>query len=174
MGEEPMVGVDTLAITVGVGPSAENSKNETFLKSVEFTGVENLVAALGMHSDVPTEDKLVVLLSFMGGPVLFWKLNAEASLGYSGIGSAVVKPCGIAGTYGRGGKELVVSHDDHFPLIDMMESISREDLAAVLTEIVVERATSLRFDLCVGKGAPTTDLSALIDAARMPWMKKHS
>ena len=39
--EEPMVGVDTVAITVGVGPSAENSKNETFLKSVEFTGVEN-------------------------------------------------------------------------------------------------------------------------------------
>ena len=27
--------------------------------------------------------------------------------------SAVVKPCGIQGTYGRGGKELVVSHDDH-------------------------------------------------------------
>ena len=29
--------------------------------------------------------------------------------------SAVVKPCGIAGTYGRGGKELVVNHDDHVP-----------------------------------------------------------
>merc|ERR1719236_383160 len=106
-----MVGVDTLAIAVG----ASESFNETLMRAVEFTGVENQVAALAMHSDVSITDKRVVLLSsmgttyrhplpFMGGPILFWKLNAEAYLGDSGIGSAVVKPCGLDGTYGRGGK----------------------------------------------------------------------
>ena len=29
------------------------------------------------------------------------------------VSSAVVKPCGLGGTYGRGGKELVVNHDDN-------------------------------------------------------------
>ena len=53
-------------------------------------------------------------------------------------------------------------------------AVSREDLAAVLTEIIVERATNLRFDLCVGGGTPTTDLSALLDSARSPWLRKHS
>ena len=41
---------------------------------------------------------------------MFWKLNAEAFLGASGIPSAVVKPCGIEGTYGRGGKQLLVGY----------------------------------------------------------------
>ena len=35
---EPMAGVDTLAITVGAAPF---SRNETLIKAVEFTGVEN-------------------------------------------------------------------------------------------------------------------------------------
>lgn len=168
--EEPMAGIDTLAITVGVV-----SNNETLIKAVEFTGVENQVAALAMHSDVSLNDKRVILLSSMGTtysgyPISFWKLNAETFIGYSGIGSAVVKPCGLGGSYGRGGKKLVVNHDDN---LSVNQEISREDVAAVLTEIIVERATSLRFDLCVSKGAPTTDLSALLDAARMPWMKNH-
>ena len=39
----------------------------------------------------------------------------QAFLGSSGVGSAIVKPCGIEGTYGRGGKELQVGHDDELP-----------------------------------------------------------
>lgn len=173
-----MSGVDTVAITVGVGFSL----NASVMKAVEFFGVENQVAALATYSNVSMDDKRVVLLSsmettnphplpFEGGPVLFWKLNAEASVGYSGIRSAIVKPCGIEGTYGRGGKQLLVGHDDNLPA-GRSGAISREDLAAVMAEVIAERSSNLRFDLCVGKGAPTTDLGALINSARMPWMKE--
>jgi hypothetical protein len=44
----------------------------------------------------------------MGGPVLFWKL--EVFLGASGVPSTGVKPCGIEGTRGEGGKQLLVGH----------------------------------------------------------------
>ena len=100
---------------------------------------------------------------------MFWKLNAEAFLGASGIPNTVVKPCGLDATYGRGGKQLLVGHDDKLPHDGM---ISREDLAAVMLEAIVERAVGLRFDLCVGNGAPTTDLAKLIKGARYPWDKR--
>ena len=90
----------------------------------------------------------------------------QAFLGYSGIPSAIVKPCGLDATYGRGGKELLVGHDDNLPRNGM---ISREDTAAVMLEAVASRASGLRFDLCVGNGAPTTDLAKLIDGARYKW-----
>ena len=99
---------------------------------------------------------------------MFWKLNAEAFLGSSGIPNAIVKPCGLDATYGRGGKQLLVGHDDKLPRDGM---ISREDVAAVMLEAIASRASGLRFDLCVGNGAPTTDLAALLDHARYPWDK---
>ena len=101
---------------------------------------------------------------------MFWKLNAEAFLGSSGIPNAIVKPCGLDATYGRGGKQLLVGHDDKLPHNGM---ISREDLAAVLTEAVASRTSGLRFDLCLGApdGKPTTDLPKLLDDARYPWAK---
>jgi hypothetical protein len=37
---------------------------------------------------------------YMGGEVLFWKLNAEAFVAAHAVGSTIVKPCGIEGTYG--------------------------------------------------------------------------
>jgi len=178
--EAPMAGVDTVAICVSVGG---HTTNQTVMKAVEFIGVENQVAALAMHSDVAMGDKRVVLLSsmettnphplpFEGGRVLFWKLNAEAFLGSSGIGSSIVKPCGIEGAYGRGGKELIVGHNDKLKGI-MSSVISRADVAAVMVQTIIDRDTSLRFDLCVGKGAPTTDLAALLNTARNAWLKKH-
>jgi uncharacterized protein YbjT (DUF2867 family) len=167
-------GVDALAIAVGVGFRA----NASVQKAVEFTGVESQVAALAGSGGAAVGSKRVVLCSsmgttdphpapFEGGPILFWKLNAEAMLGASGVPSTVVKPCGIEGTYGRGGKELVVGHDDALPMTH--GAISRADLAAVMLEALVAKATGLRFDLCVGPGKPTTDLKALLDAARWPW-----
>ena len=53
-------------------------------------------------------------------------------------------------------------------------AVSRADVAAVMVEAIVERATNLRFDLCVGKGAPTTDLAALLNSARQAWMRKKN
>ena len=175
---EPMKGMDTVAITVGY-----EGKNSTLMKAVEFTGVENQAASLAQASgSAALADKRVVLCSsmattdphplpFMGGPVLFWKLNAEASLQNMGIGSAIVKPCGIEGTYGRGGKQLLVGHDDQLP---HMGEISREDTAAVMLEAVASRASDLRFDLCVGNGAPTTSLPKLLDDARYKWQVKKA
>ena len=101
---------------------------------------------------------------------MFWKLNAEAFLGSSGIPSTIVKPCGLEATYGRGGKELLVGHDDNLPR-DGNAMISREDTAAVMLEAVASRASGLRFDLCVGNGAPTTNLPKLLDDARYKWGK---
>merc|ERR1712176_878472 len=102
-----------------------------------------------MHSDVAMGDKRVVFLSsaattnphpspFEGGPTLFWKLNAEAFLGAAGMGSAIVKPCGIEGTYGRGGKQLIVGHNDKFQG-NRAGAISREDVAAVMVQAIMDR-----------------------------------
>jgi len=166
-------GVDTLAIAIGASFRA----NKTLQKAIEFTGVENQVAALAKATG-ELDGKRVVLCSsmattnphpspFEGGSLLFWKLKAEAFLGGAGIGHTIVKPCGIEGTYGRGGKELIVGHDDALPA--SAGAISRADLAAVMVEAVVERPANLRFDLCIGRGSPTTDLRALLKSAEWPW-----
>ena len=170
-----MKGVNTLAIAVGSPFTA----NKTLQKAIEFTGVENQVAALAASDGALSEKRVIFCSSmattnphpspFEGGPVLFWKLNAEAFLGSAGIGNTIVKPCGIEGTYGRGGKELTVGHDD---ALRIAGAISRADLAAVMVEAVVQRPTQLRFDLCVGDGPPTTDLSALLKTAQWPWGKR--
>ena len=98
-------------------------------------------------------------LPFMGGSVLFWKLNAEAYIGYAGVGAVVVKPCGLTDG-AKGGKELTVGHND---VVDISGGvITRADVAAVMAEAVARRSRDLRFDLCVGKGAPTTDLGAVL------------
>ena len=166
-------GVDTVAIAVG----APGGSDEDEQKAIEFIGVENQVKALVASGSSPMSENRVVLCSsmgttdpnpkpFMGGPILFWKLNAEAFLMSSGIGNVIVKPCGIEGKYGPGEKELIVGHDDTLPHYG---AISRLDVARVMAEAVAERASGLRFDICIGKGEPTTDLSALLVAARWPW-----
>ena len=164
-------GVDTVAIAVGVGGGV----NKTVEKAVEFIGVENQVAAL--MNGTSSSDPRVVLCSsmmttdpkplpFMGGSVLFWKLNAEAYIGYAGVGAVVVKPCGLTDG-AKGEKELTVGHND---VVDISGGvITRSDVAAVMTEAVARRSRDLRFDLCVGKGAPTTDLGAVLESAREPW-----
>jgi len=170
-------GMDTIAIAVGASPFS----NASLQKAIEFSGVVNQVMSLAKASTNATAlaQKQVVLCSSMGttepnpkpyegGGVLFWKLNAEAFLGSSGIGATIVKPCGIEGAYGRGGKQLVVGHGDDLPI---SSSISREDLAAVMVEAVAIRARDLRFDLCVGKGPPTKDLTKLLEHARWSWEK---
>ena len=177
-------GIDTVAVTTAVGGAGFS--NDTLTKLVEFNGVENQAAAL-VAGAADVSKKFLVLCSASGtgvspfgptpshGPpaflkdIMWWKLNAEAFLGATGIPNTVVKPCGLDATYGRGGKQLLVGHDDKLPHDGM---ISREDLAAVMLEAIVERAVGLRFDLCVGNGAPTTDLAKLIKGARYPWDKR--
>lgn len=106
----PMAGVDVVAIAVGVrgGPM----QSSQMARLVEFVGVQNQVAALmAGGGGRGRRAKRVVLCSSMGttdpkgavggGDVLFYKLNAEAFLGASGIGARSNR--GLVGRGGRGG-----------------------------------------------------------------------
>ena len=59
--------------------------------------------------------------------------QAEAFLAASGVSSVSVKPCGIEGTYGRGGKQMLVGHDDVLHGGSSAGAISREDVAVRLS-----------------------------------------
>lgn len=168
--------ITTVAIAVGHPSGA--SKEE--VKEIEFTGVENQIAALG-NGSIPLSDLRVVFCSsgattnphppaFEGGSSLFWKLNAEAFVGSCGIGATIVKPCGL--NMGEPSKHrLVVGHDDKLPFPGAMVSIARSDVARVMAEATVRRTSGLRFDLCSGVGGkPTTDANDVLLAARWPWM----
>lgn len=168
----PARGVDTLAIAVGAGEGSDE-------RAVEFGGVENQLAALAQNRapNGSLDHLRVVLCSsagttdpvpapFKGGSILFWKLNAEAFLGASGVGATVVKPCGLLdGPPGRA--QLVVGHDDAWA--GEAFTVARADVAAIMAEAVVERSRGLRFALCNGPGLPGTDLAGLLNRARWPW-----
>lgn len=168
-----MEGVSSVAIAVGAGPSSSPELQH----AIEFTGVQNQVRALAAGGGAASAAELrVVLCSSMGttapnpkpyegGSILFWKLNAEAFLGASGVGSVVVKPCGLSGS---STKTLLVGHDDAL-LQTRPPLVSRENVAAVMAEAVARRSAGLRFDLCSKEGPPTTDLGALLTAAAEPW-----
>jgi len=168
------LGVDTVAIAAGAG--AGTPKKEE--KAIEFTGVENQVRAL-VANVTSLRSLQVVLCSsmgttnpnpppFEGGSTLFWKLNAEAFLGFSGVPSAIVKPCGL-GTGPGGQHTLGVGHDDELPGVEF--TVNRADVAAVMAEAVVQRS-AVRFLLCDKLlGRPTTDMAALLREAEWPWQQ---
>ena len=103
--------------------------------------------------------------------MLFYKLNAEAFLGASGVPAAVVKPCGLGN--GEGGQQqLLTGHDDAMLTTVHPPMVARADVARVMVQALVERQAGLRFDLCASlRGDPTTDdeLGALLDSARWDW-----
>ena len=165
-----MVGVDAVLIAVGASPDA----TPEVAKAVEVGGVQNTATALYRAGGTQA-----VLCSSMGttspdpdpaegGSILFWKLNAEASLLAADLRVAVVKPCGL-GTNEGGQRNLTVGQDD--TLLDDLRVpiVPRADVARVMIETLFHGAPKLRFDLCATlTGAPTTDLSALLDEARYP------
>lgn len=168
-------GMDTVAIAAGVSGFGPGNAS----RAVEFDGVENTVAAFALPN-ANSADLRVVLCSSMGttqpspkpmegGDILFWKLNAEAFLGASGIGTTVVKPCGLIDGP-RGSNALLVGHDDTL-LSTRPPTVSRADVAAVMAEAIVERASGLRFDLCSKAGPPTKDLKGLLATARYAWAR---
>lgn len=168
-------GVNTVAIAVGSPYGA--SKNE--VKNIEFTGVENQLAALGNGSSSLSDLRVVFCSSgqttnpnppaFEGGVSLFWKLNAEAFIGGTGIGATIVKPCGL-NTNAPSKHRLVVAHDDKLPFPGVLESVSLKDVARVMAEATAQRTRNLRFDLCGGLGGkPTVDPNEVLLAARLPW-----
>lgn len=175
---EAFHGVTTVAIAVGSPYDA--SKEE--VKDIEFYGVENQLAALANGSS-PLADLRVVFCSsgattnpnppaFEGGVSLFWKLNAEAFIGSSGIGATIVKPCGL-NTNEPSKHRLVVGHDDKLPFPGAMVSVSLKDVARVMAEATVRQTSHLRFDMCSGVGGkPTTDANDVLVSAQWSWQHK--
>jgi uncharacterized protein YbjT (DUF2867 family) len=173
-------GVATVAICVGV----TGSEPAAVQRAVEFAGVENTVAALGQVGNVAhfgLASLRAVFLSSMGttlpspgkeqgGGILFWKKSAEAFVGSSGLGATIVKPCGLPDGMAGQNSTLLVGHDDTL-LSTAPPIVSRDDVAAVMAQAVVERSSSLRFDLCSTPGPPPPSMAALLEKARWPWQR---
>ena len=161
-------GVDAVLVAVGASPS----DTPAVAKAIEVDGVENTARAIYASKGAAGQ---VVLCSSMGttlpspdprqgGSILFYKLNAEASLLAADVNSVVVKPCGLS-LSPAGQSDLLVGQDDS--LLNLtVPVVARADVARVMIEATVRREAQLRFDLCARRGAPTTDLGALLDAAR--------
>jgi len=148
------------------------------MRAVEFDGVEHQVAALAQQNARALPSLRVVLCSsmgttdpkpapFKGGSVLFWKLNAEAFLLGSGVGSTIVKPCGLssgeAGMHGLG-----VSHNDDLPSPGTF-LVARADVARVMREAVIERSAG-----DVSETFPIESLPRHSAAASCPWHARDS
>jgi polyhydroxybutyrate depolymerase len=174
---ESFRGVKTVLCAVGASPGM----NATLQQAVEFTGVENQIAALtaGNPGVEPTELTFVLCSSmgttdptpkpYEGGPILFWKLNAEAFLGSCGVTAVVVKPGGLLdGPQGK--STLVVGHDDKLLASVSPPTVTRADVAAVMVAAAAERS-NLRFGL-VSKPGPPGDMHALLQSARWPWDRR--
>ncbi len=175
---ESFRGVKTVLCAVGAGPGM----NATMQKAVEFTGVENQIKALTAgNPGVTPADLTFVLCSSMGttnpnpapyegGPILFWKLNAEAFLGSSGVTAIVVKPGGLVDGP-AGNSTLVVGHDDVLLATVSPPIVTRADVAAVMVAAAAERS-NLRFGL-VSKPGPPGDMRQLLQSARWSWERRE-
>jgi len=171
------LGVDTLVLlaAAGMGNTIEEQK------AIEFDAVVDSVVALGQEANIGDgdDDLRVVLCSSMGttrfsgdnfGQILFWKLNAEAFLASSGLGTTIVKPCGLTNDAG-GNATLLVGHHDSISINKdgNRYPVTRADVAAVMAQAVVSRSEGLRFDLCSEPGPGTTDLDGLLEGSRWEW-----
>lgn len=175
---EAFRGVKTVLCAVGAGAGM----NATMQKAVEFTGVENQIRALtaGNPGVAPAELTFVLCSSmgttdpnpapYEGGPILFWKLNAEAFLGSSGVTAIVVKPGGLVDGP-AGNSTLVVGHDDVLLGTVSPPVVARADVAAVMVAAATERS-NLRFGLVSKPGRPG-DMHELLQSARWSWERRE-
>lgn len=188
-----MDGVSFVADAVGV--SGANISDKT-AQLVEWKGVENQIAVLAksaVDQGRPLSSLQFAMISsmgttdpepqpFMGGNVLFWKLQAEAFIMSSGVPFTIVKPCGLSDAKAAQ-VELDVGHDDYLMSrkghIEFgFGTVSRGDVARVMVQALTARHTGLRFDLCSTTrqgSSPTTDadLDALLDYTRWSWVAKE-
>lgn len=166
-------GVTAVAIAVGA-PGNSTTKTQ---HAIDYEGVINQAQTLAVlnAATVGLANLQIVLCSsmgttirnplpFMGGTDLFYKLNAEAFLGSSGLKTVIVKPCGLS-TAAGGSTTLVTGHDDK---LAVTHTIARADVAAVMVEAVLEGASNLRFDLCAKPG-PATNPKDVLQQAKYPW-----
>jgi uncharacterized protein YbjT (DUF2867 family) len=192
-------GVGRVAIAVGF--TSENASEAAF-KAVEYTGVINQVAALTNATANPAAAaaaaaavvgggaaglRVAIVSSAgttvanpspqMGGPILFWKLNAEAFLG-SAVGALLtatiaIKPGGLDSP--RAGPRLLVAPATDALCAAGQQGVARADVARVLVAALEDDTLSggLRLDLGSTQGAPTTDdeLGAVIRGGLWPWQQ---
>ena len=92
-------------------------------------------------------------------------LDLMGQLGQLQLGDILVEVVAVDATLPELPEKVVkVEEEMELPVV-----VKGELEVMALVEAVAERSSGLRFDLCVGKGAPTTDLSALLKAAAYPW-----
>jgi len=185
--EPAMNGVTQLVIAVGVG---EGTTNKTLMQTVEWFGVINQVSVFANKSINPAAAKglsslKVVLCSsmgtthpnpsrFEGGPVLFYKLQAEVFLGSAGVQTAVVKPCGLVNSQPPNSGKLIVGHNDE--ILSQGYTVLRSDVArmmvASLDWISTNSNSNLRMDLCSVKGdsPPDSQLPSIVEQSLWPWV----
>jgi len=191
-----MTGVDSLVITTG--PAYHCTFPKIYIgckfypgaepKTIQWLGVKSQVSAFANSTGIPLADRHVLLLSndltttpdnFLdkvgGGQGAFYALNGEAYTMASGLPFTILKPNGLS--EGDAAKsQIVAAHDDQGwgPLDQDYEFISRADVARLLTYAVANRdkAVGQRFDVTSKKSGtvPTTDVSVVFDAMRLPWM----
>ena len=110
--------------------------------------------------------------------MLFWKLNAEAFLGSATsptLRTTAIKPCGLVDGKAGTAQLLASPATDALFATCVPPMINRADVARVAVAALDAKAgsTPLRFDLCSrASGTPTPDseLDALLQGARWPWM----
>ena len=186
----PFAGVGSVVIAVATGGA---NRTEELMRDVEYQGVINQVAAL---TNATTNDAArtlaelrVVLISSMattnpnpapyeGGPVLFWKLNAEAFLGSAAslkLRTTAIKPCGLGDGKPGAAQLLATPATDALFATCVPPMINRADVARVSIAALDAKAEALpqRFDLCsraTGTPTPDSELDALLKGAQWPWM----
>lgn len=155
--------------------------------NMSWLGVRNQVSAFASSSGPAAADRHVVLMSntlttspdnFLDkvgdGHGCFYGLQGEVYLLGSGVSSTIIKASGLSeGEAGK--KEIVVGHDDEGwnPVNPLLSYITRGDVAQLLAHAASNPETTkgLRFDVTSKQigGTPTTDVSSVFKAARLPW-----
>jgi hypothetical protein len=116
----------------------------------------------------------------MGGPILHWKLNAEAFLASASspaLTTIAVKPGGLDSSHA--GPKLLATPSTDALQRSRQEGISRADVARTLVAALKSQdpllqGRSIRFDLGSTQGTATTDgeLVALIKGSALwPWQR---
>jgi hypothetical protein len=192
-----MDGSSGLAIATGASPhcTSFNPPNcsypeGAYPKDIDWLGGKAQIEAFAKATK-GNERAIAVLCSSMGttkpnsfldqlgnGQIGFYKLNIEAFLEASGVRHAIVKPCGL-GDDEPGKTQLVTGHDD---TLKTDKTVARADVARVMAMALQAGSVdhmddvkfqNLRFDLCVGDGAPTTNgqLGKLLVSSLQPWQR---
>lgn len=155
--------------------------------NISWLGVKNQVSAFASSSGPAAADRHVVLMSNTlttqpnnyldsvgDGHGCFYGLQGEVYLLGSGVPSTIIKASGLS--EGDGGqKEILVGHDDEAwnPVNPNLAYITRGDVSRLLAYAAENPETTkrLRFDVTSKNmgGTPTTDVSTVFEAARLPW-----